>query len=112
MSSAGRRNPLDWRCPLLPPVEDPGRQCATCIYRPDSPLRERLPALEAEIADPIMPDHFRGARACHSESWPATDVICAGFAERHGDDAVEPVTGSVALRVASPGCSPIGICWG
>ena len=31
-----------------------------------------------------MPGHFRGARACHSEGWPATDVICAGFAKRHG----------------------------
>ena len=62
------------------------RQCATCIYRPDSPLREWLPALEAEIADPAMPGHFRGARACHSADWPATGTICAGFAERHGDD--------------------------
>ena len=61
------------------------RQCATCIYRPDSLLN--LPALEAEIADPRMLGHFRGARACHSEGWPSTDVICAGFAERHGDDS-------------------------
>ena len=62
------------------------RQCATCIYRPDSPLRRNLPALEDEIADPRMPGHFHKARACHSADWPATDVICAGFAERHGDD--------------------------
>ena len=31
-----------------------------------------------------MPGHFAKARACHAV-WPATDVICAGFAERHGD---------------------------
>lgn len=53
------------------------RQCATRIYRPDSPLD--LAALEREIADPAMPGHFRGARACHSADWPRRDVICAGF---------------------------------
>ena len=34
------------------------------------------------------------------------------FNRGYGDIAVEPATGSVALRVARPGCSPIGICWG
>lgn len=32
-----------------------------------------------------MPGHFIKARACHAV-WPATDVICAGFAAGHGDD--------------------------
>ena len=41
-------------------------QCATCIYRPDSPLRDNLPVLEDEIRDPRAPYHFRYARACHS----------------------------------------------
>ena len=71
------------------------RQCATCIYRPGSLLN--LPALEAEIADPRMPGHFAKARACHAV-WPRTDVICAGFAERHGDDST-PV--QLARRLAA-----------
>ena len=57
------------------------RQCATCIYRPGSLLN--LPALEDEIRD--RHGHFAKARACHAV-WPATDVVCAGFAARHGDD--------------------------
>ena len=79
------------------------RQCETCIYRPYSPLRERLPALEAEIADPRMPGHFRGARACHSADWPATDTICAGFAERHGDDCtpIQIARRLEAMRIAA-----------
>ena len=47
----------------------------------------------------------------------ATSMACwfdgpCGNTRGYGDIAVEPVTGSVALLVASPGCSPIGICWG
>ena len=61
-------------------------QCATCIYRPDSPLRDNLPVLEDEIRDPRAPYHFRYARACHSADWPSGSTICAGFAERHGED--------------------------
>lgn len=76
------------------------RQCVTCIYRPGSPLRDRLAILEDEIRDPRMPDHFRGARACHSESWPARDVICAGFAERHGDDCTP---GQIVRRLTVAG---------
>lgn len=60
-------------------------QCATCIYRPDSGLADHLPVLEDAVRDPHMPDHFARARACHSENWPSADVICAGFAARHGD---------------------------
>ena len=40
-------------------------QCTTCIYRPDSPLRDNLPVLEDEIRDPRAPYHFVKARACH-----------------------------------------------
>ena len=59
------------------------RQCETCIYRPDSLLRDDLPALESEIADPAMPGHFAGWRICHTDGG---DTCCAGFAARHGDD--------------------------
>ena len=75
-------------------------QCETCIYRPNSSLRDNLPALEAEIADPRMPGHFARARACHSAGWPRTDVFCAGFVERHGDDST-PV--QLARRLAAMG---------
>ena len=61
-------------------------QCATCIYRPGSPLRERLLALENAIRDPRMPGHFARACACHGERYAEADVICAGFAARHGED--------------------------
>ena len=61
-------------------------QCATCIYRPDSPIRGKLAELEDEIRDPAAPYHFVRARACHSEGWPGTEVVCAGFAERHGEN--------------------------
>ena len=75
-------------------------QCPTCIYRPDSPLAENLPVLEDEIRDPRAPYHFAKARSCHSESWPSRDTICAGFAERHGDDctAVQLVRRLEALK--------------
>ena len=62
------------------------RQCETCIYRPGSPLRADLPRLEDAIRDPRMPGHFARARACHGERYAQADVICAGFAARHGDD--------------------------
>ncbi len=39
------------------------KQCATCIYRTDSPLDVK--ALEAAIADPRMAGHFVGSRICH-----------------------------------------------
>lgn len=52
-------------------------QCATCIYRPDSPLD--LAQLEAAIADPRMAGHFKGSRICHHSD----DAVCAGFWARH-----------------------------
>jgi hypothetical protein len=56
------------------------RQCATCIYRADSPLD--VAALEAAIRDPRMPGHFAGHRVCHHSE----DACCAGFWARHKDD--------------------------
>lgn len=56
------------------------KQCATCIYRPDSPLD--LKQLEAQIADPRMPGHFKGHRICHHSK----DVCCRGFWNAHKND--------------------------
>ncbi len=55
------------------------RQCATCIYRKDSPLDIRQ--LESQIADQNMEGHFRGHRTCHHSD----DVCCRGFWNRHKD---------------------------
>lgn len=55
------------------------RQCATCIYRPDSPLDLR--ELEAECADKFMPGYFAKHRVCHH----SRDAVCAGFWQRHRD---------------------------
>jgi hypothetical protein len=55
-------------------------RCATCIYRPDSPLD--LAALEAAIADPHLAGFFQTSRICHH----STDAVCAGFWQRHKDD--------------------------
>lgn len=52
-------------------------QCATCIYRPDSPLD--LQALEAAVADNY--GGFTGHRICHHSK----DACCAGFWARHKD---------------------------
>ena len=54
------------------------RQCATCIYRPGSPLD--LAQLEAAIADPHV--GFRAHRICHHSA----AACCAGFWARHKDD--------------------------
>lgn len=51
--------------------------CATCIYRPDSPLD--LATLEAAIAEPDQPGEFRSYRICHH----SRDVCCHGFWSRH-----------------------------
>jgi len=53
--------------------------CATCIYRPGSPLD--LAALEAAVADPHMPGYFSRHRICHHSD----DACCAGFWARHKD---------------------------
>jgi len=55
------------------------KQCATCIYRTQSPLD--LTRLETEIDDPHMPGFFTAYRVCHhSES-----AVCAGFWARYKD---------------------------
>lgn len=56
------------------------RQCATCIYRPDSPLD--LAQLEAAVAD----GHggFTKHRACHHAP-NAAGICCRGFWDRHKD---------------------------
>lgn len=66
------------------------KQCATCIYRPDSPLD--LKALEAAIADPSMPGFFCGYRVCHHSE----DACCAGFWARYKDHFT---LGQVAQRL-------------
>jgi len=66
------------------------RQCATCIYREDSPLD--LAKLEGEIADPRMPGFFDGYRICHHSN----DACCAGFWARHKDDFA---AGQIAQRL-------------
>lgn len=58
------------------------RMCATCIYRPDSPLD--LKQLEAQISDPRMAGHFKGYRECHHAE-RGDGVCCRGFWEAHKD---------------------------
>ena len=57
------------------------RQCATCIYRPGSPLNLRK--LEAEIAYPKMRGFFTSHRICHHAV--GDDTCCRGFWNRHKD---------------------------
>lgn len=66
------------------------RQCATCIYRPDSPLD--LKKLEADVADPKMAGYFVGPRICHH----STTAVCRGFWNRHKDDFT---AGQIAQRL-------------
>lgn len=54
-------------------------QCATCIYRPDSPLD--LKSLEDACADEHMPGFFKSHRICHH----SRDAVCAGFWRRYKD---------------------------
>lgn len=61
------------------PLRVQARACETCIYRRDSPLS--LAKLEADVADPRMPGHFRGHRVCHH----SRDAVCRGFWNRHRD---------------------------
>lgn len=56
------------------------RMCATCIYRPDSPLD--LAKLEADVAD--KHGGFTRHRQCH-HSDAAHPACCRGFWERHKD---------------------------
>ena len=52
--------------------------CATCIYRPDSPLN--LKKLEDAIRDPY--GGFKSYRVCHH----STDACCRGFWLHHKND--------------------------
>lgn len=63
-------------------------QCATCIYRPDSPLD--LAQLEGAIADGY--GGFKGFRICHHSE----DACCRGFWDRHKDKFA---LGQVAQRL-------------
>jgi hypothetical protein len=64
--------------------------CATCPYRPGSPLD---PAeLELAVRDSRDPDYFTGFRICHSSK----DACCAGFWARHKDSFT---LGQVAQRM-------------
>jgi hypothetical protein len=68
-------------------------QCATCIYRPESPLD--LQRLEAEIADPHMAGFFAGHRICHQSE----NAVCAEFWARYKDAfTVGQVVSGVKVR--------------
>ncbi len=51
--------------------------CATCVYRPGSPLVAK--ELEAAVADGY--GGFKGSRICHS----SRTAVCNGFWNRHKD---------------------------
>ena len=56
--------------------------CATCIYRPDSPLD--LKKLEDDVRERVRGkpiDFFKGYRICHHSK----NVCCRGFWQRHKD---------------------------
>lgn len=58
------------------------KMCATCIYRPTSPLN--LEKLENDVRERIRGkpvDFFKGHRICHHSK----DVCCRGFWEKHKD---------------------------
>jgi hypothetical protein len=71
------------------------RQCATCIYRPESSLDLRK--LERQIADPHMRGYFVGFRACHHAS-NRSGVCCRGFWNRHKDHFT---LGQIAQRLGA-----------
>jgi hypothetical protein len=56
------------------------KMCATCIYRPDSPLD--LKRLEDAVRDPSGFKGFRTYRICHHSE----NVCCRGFWEAHKDE--------------------------
>ncbi len=62
--------------------------CATCIYRPDSPLD--IKQLETAVADRY--GGFNGYRVCHH----STDVCCRGFWQAHKDQFA---MGQIAQRL-------------
>jgi hypothetical protein len=56
------------------------KMCATCIYRPDSPLD--LKRLEDAIRDPFPFDAFRTYRICHHSE----NICCRGFWDAHKNE--------------------------
>jgi hypothetical protein len=64
------------------------KQCATCIYRKDSPLN--LKNLEDAIRDKY--GGFNGFRVCHHSK----NVCCRGFWNRHKDKFA---AGQIAQRL-------------
>src|SRR5476651_1171374 len=70
------------------PLKVQRRQCATCIYRPDTPYA--LAQLEDEVRDPYV--GFKGYRICHHSD----DACCRGFWNRHKD---EFAAGQIAQRL-------------
>jgi hypothetical protein len=86
--------PPDVSCKPPPPPAPPrvgeelafkvqSRLCATCIYRPDSPLD--IAKLEADVADPMMKGFFVAYRECHHAK-RHSKVCCRGFWNAHKDD--------------------------
>jgi hypothetical protein len=67
------------------------RMCATCIYRPDSPLD--LKALEDAVRDARM--GFSGYRICHHAP-QGVNVCCRGFWNAHKN---EFAAGQIAQRL-------------
>lgn len=56
------------------------RMCATCIYRPSTPLD--LNALLDQVRDPRLDGHFKSYRVCHHSA----SACCVGFWATHKDD--------------------------
>ena len=71
-----------------------GKQCASCIYRPNSPLN--LKKLEAQVADPYIEGFFKGHRICHHFQNDSRQVCCRGFWDRHKDSFA---LGQIAQRL-------------
>lgn len=65
------------------------KMCATCIYRPSSPLD--LKELERQVADGF--GGFKGHRICHHSK----DACCAGFWAKHKDSFP---AGQIAQRLS------------
>ena len=69
------------------------KMCATCIYRPDSPLD--LAELEKQVRDPYIWGDFKTHRACH-HAHAKDGVCCRGFWDAHKD---EFPAGQIAQRL-------------
>jgi hypothetical protein len=67
------------------------KMCATCIYRPDSPLD--LQKLENDVRD--KHGGFKGFRACHHAA-DSAKICCRGFWNAHKD---EFAAGQIAQRL-------------